>query len=154
MIRSAKKEDIMEIINLLHQVHDIHAEKRPDIFKKGTTKYNKKDIKKLMKCENSPIFVYVLNEKVVGYIFCFIKKIRNDQNLCDNSYLFVDDLCVLKEYRGRKIGTELYNYAKDFAREKNIKNIRLNVWNLNKKAIDFYQKNGMKILEYVMEDKL
>ena len=66
----------------------------------------------------------------------------------------MDDLCVLKEYRGRKIGTELYNYAKDFAREKNIKNIRLNVWNLNKKAIDFYQKNGMKILEYVMEDKL
>ena len=154
MIRKAEVRDINDILVLLHQVHDLHQTNRPDIFKKGTVKYNDNDLKIILEDETRPIFVYEIDSKVVGYIFCMIKRIENDCNLCDYDYLFIDDLCVLEKYRGKNIGTFLYKYAKDFAIKNDLKSIRLNVWNFNEKAYNFYQKNGMKILEYIMEDDL
>ena len=154
MIRLANENDINDILVLLHEVHDIHAMKRPDIFKNNTTKYQKKDIIEILKDENKPIFVFADQEKVVGYAFCIVKDIKNDNNLQDYRYIFIDDLCVEEEYRNKFIGTELYNHVKQYAKAKNAKSIRLNVWNLNEKALNFYQKNGMEILEYVMEEKL
>ena len=154
MIRQAEFKDIDDILVLLGQVHDLHQKNRPDIFRKNTVKYDKDALKSIMKDDNRPIFVYEMDSKVVGYIFCVITKIENDCNLCDYDYLFIDDLCVLDAYRGKNIGSSLYNFAKDFAIKNNLKSIRLNVWNFNEKAYNFYQKNGMKILEYIMEDRL
>ena len=154
MIRKAQKEDVNDILTLLKEVHEIHANARPDIFRIGTTKYVEKDIIKILNDFQRPIFVYELDGNVIGYVFCIIKKIENDNNFNDLDYLFIDDICVLSKYRGNNIGSELYNYVREFAKEKNLKSIRLNVWNLNEKAFNFYQKNGLKILEYVMEEKL
>ncbi len=154
MIRLAENKDINDILLLLHQVHDIHYINRPDIFKQGTTKYSENEIKDIIKDENRPIFVYQKDDRVIGYAFCMIKIIKDDRNLCDYSYLFIDDICVLDKYRGKNIGSLLYNYVKEFAQEKRLKSIRLNVWNFNEKALKFYTKNGMKILEYIMEDEL
>lgn len=154
MIRKAETRDIKDILLLLEQVHKIHADARPDIFRNGSTKYNEKDIIEILNDSSKPIFVYQINENVVGYIFCIIKRIKNNSNYNDLDYLFIDDICVKEEYRGQNIGSKLYNYIKEFAKENNLKSIRLNVWNFNENAFKFYQKNGMKILEYIMEETL
>ena len=39
MIRRAKNEDIDRLNALLYQVQQLHADGRPDIFKKGAKKY-------------------------------------------------------------------------------------------------------------------
>ena len=154
MIRRAKEEDINDILTLLHEVHDIHEAIRPDLFKKNTTKYSSNDLLSILKDDKKPIFVYVNQNKVIAYAFCVLISIVNDNNFKDFKYLFVDDLCVESKSRSQGVGSELYNYAKDYARSKKCDFIRLNVWKLNEKAYDFYIKNGMDILEYVMEEKL
>ena len=38
-IRRAKQGDIPEIDKLLYQVHKVHSDARPDLFRPGTKKY-------------------------------------------------------------------------------------------------------------------
>ena len=154
MIRKVQKKDIDSILELLHIVHDLHRDGRPDIFKEGTTKYNRSELLLMLKDSKKPIFVYEKDGKIVAYVFCVMKTIRDDHNFNNYDYLFIDDICVLDEYRRNNIGTKLYQYAKDFAKTQGMKSIRLNVWNFNEKAYNFYKKQGMKVLEYVMEETI
>ena len=57
--------------------------------------------------------------------------------------LYIDDLCVDENKRGQHLGSKLYNYVKDYAKENNYYNLTLNVWELNEPAMKFYQKMGL-----------
>ena len=60
-------------------------------------------------------------------------------------------LSVSKLYQNKKIGTELLMYFIEKLSKENIKIIELEVRTDNKKAINFYKKNGFKIKEKVKE---
>ena len=57
MVRKAEKRDIGAIIRLLHQVNMVHYEKRPDLFKPYTTKYDEQELEALLGDDSKPIFV-------------------------------------------------------------------------------------------------
>lgn len=149
MIREANKFDIPEIIDLLKQVNLIHHQGRPDIFNIGT-KYTKEELEQLIDDEQKPIYVFIDN-KILGYAFCIIKEIKDDNILVNRRELYIDDLCVLESNRGNHIGTSLFSYVKEKAIELNCDSITLNVWSFNEGAMAFYQKMGMKPLKTVME---
>ena len=149
MIREANKFDIPEIIDLLKQVNLIHHQGRPDIFNIGT-KYIKEELEQLIDDEQKPIYVFIDN-KILGYAFCIIKEIKDDNILVNRRELYIDDLCVLENNRGNHIGTSLFSYVKEKAIELNCDSITLNVWSFNEGAMAFYQKMGMKPLKTVME---
>lgn len=44
-IRRAKKEDIPQIEELLYQVHKVHSDGRPDLFKAGEKSIQQKNLK-------------------------------------------------------------------------------------------------------------
>ena len=44
IIRRARENDIPRITDLLLQVHKVHSDKRPDIFKRGSKKYNEEEL--------------------------------------------------------------------------------------------------------------
>ena len=56
-IRRAKKEDIPQIEELLYQVHKVHSDGRPDLFKAGEKKYTTKELEALVQNDEKPIFV-------------------------------------------------------------------------------------------------
>ena len=149
MIREANKFDIPEIIDLLKQVNLIHHQGRPDIFNIGT-KYTKEELEQLIDDEQKPIYVFIDN-KILGYAFCIIKEIKDDNILVNRRELYIDDLCVLENNRGNHIGTSLFSYVKEKAIELNCDSITLNVWSFNEEEMAFYQKMGMKPLQTVME---
>lgn len=143
MIRFAKEKDIPKIENLLSQVCLVHHSGRPDIFKVGT-KYSAEELKKLLNDSNRPILVCVdNNDEVIGYCFCIFQQHINNSVLTDIKTLYIDDLCVDKEMRGKHIGKELYDAAVNFARENNCYNLTLNVWSCNPSAIRFYEAQGL-----------
>lgn len=59
--------------------------------------------------------------------------------------LYLDDLYVKAEYRGKGIGTLLLNEIFKVAREQNCKRVRWQVLNWNTPAIALYQKAGATI---------
>lgn len=149
-IRRATLTDIDGINKLLYEVHKVHSDKRPDLFKVGSKKYTNEELAKIIVDDNRPIFVYVDNDDILGYAFCvFIK--NNSNSLTDILTLYIDDLCVDENARGKKVGTSLYNYVLQFAKEAGCYNVTLNVWACNNSALKFYEKCGLTVQKIGME---
>ena len=154
-IRRAIEKDIDGINALLYQVHRIHAEGRPDIFRLGNKKYNDEELRAIIANDNTPIFVAVSEEeKVLGYAFCIYEEVKDSTSLMDRKTVYIDDLCVDATERGQHIGTALYEHVEAESRKEGCQAITLNVWYLNEGAMRFYEKLGMKPLKVVMEHKL
>ena len=151
MIRLAEIKDIDDILRLLDEIRDVHHKIRPDLFKSSGYKYNKDELIKIINNPLTPIFVYIDNNKLVGYAMNVIT-IHEDENvLCDFKTLYIDDLCVEKNYRGKNIGHLLFDYVKNYAEKIGCHNITLNVWNGNDQAIKFYESLGLKPQKVTME---
>lgn len=150
LIRTATKNDIQRIIQLLHQVNMVHHVIRPDLFKPYTTKYDEQALEELLNNGNKPIFVF--DDGVVqGYAFCQVTEVKNDQLLQDIKTLYIDDICVDETARGKHVGKALYDYVHDYAQSIGCYNITLNVWEGNEPAICFYRNMGMQVQKTTME---
>lgn len=151
MIRKARKEDIGRIIDLLHQVNMVHHEIRPDLFRPHTTKYDRQELENLLNVEEKPVFVFDSGNGVSGYAFCQITEIKDDILLQDIKTLYIDDICVDGNARGRHVGKALFEYVREYAKSIGCHNITLNVWEGNIPASRFYQNMGMKVQKTTME---
>ena len=150
MIRRAEIKDISGIISLLHQVNMVHHVLRPDLFKPYTTKYNEQELEALIGDDNKPIFVFD-NGEVLGHAFCMITEVKGDKLLQDIKTLYIDDICVDENARGKHVGKALYEHVRDYAQSIGCNNITLNVWDGNDAALSFYRNMGMKVQKTTME---
>ena len=150
MVRKANKGDIKRIIELLHQVNMVHHVIRPDLFKPHTTKYNEQELESMLNDASKPIFVFDDGE-VLGYAFCQITEVKDNQLLEDIKTLYIDDICVDEKARGKHVGKTLYEYVRDYAQSIGCNNITLNVWEGNEPALRFYQNMGMQVQKTTME---
>ncbi|MBR2184058.1 MAG: GNAT family N-acetyltransferase [Prevotella sp.] len=153
MIRKANKGDIKRIIELLHQVNMVHHVIRPDLFRPHTTKYNEQELEVMLNDESKPVFVFDDGE-VQGYAFCQVSEIRNNQLLEDIKTIYIDDICVDENARGKHVGKALYEYVRDYAKSIGCNNITLNVWEGNEPALRFYRNMGMQVQKTTMEVRL
>ena len=150
MIRKANTEDIKALTKLLYQADAVHNGIRPDLFKSDTPKYNAQELATIINDNSKPIFVYDDGE-VVGHAFCQITEVKNHRLLQDIKTLYIDDICVDEDSRGKHIGKALFEYVRDYARSIGCNNITLNVWEGNDPAMAFYKSMGMKIQKTGME---
>lgn len=150
-IRKAEEKDIPRITNLLLQVHKVHSDIRPDLFRRGSKKYDENELKEIISDNERPIFTAV-DEKdcVLGYAFCVFQHF-GDKSLEKHDTLYIDDLCVDENMRGMHIGTALYKYVLNFAKDSGCYNVTLNVWEGNESAKKFYEKMGLFVQKYSME---
>ena len=149
-IRRANIKDMERIKDLLNQVLTVHHNGRPDLFKANCRKYTDSELEELIKDDARPIFVAEDNE-VMGYAFCVIKETKNNNILTDIKTLYIDDLCVYENIRGKHVGTALFEYVKDYAKEIGCYNVTLNVWACNESAQKFYEKQGLKPQKTTLE---
>lgn len=151
MIRFAVEKDIPKMLDLLSQVCLVHHRGRPDIFKIGT-KYSSQDLKVLLADKERPILVAVdENDSVMGYCFCIFQQHNDNSVLTDIKTLYIDDLCVDENLRGKHIGKQLYQAAVKLAKENDCYNLTLNVWSCNPSALRFYESMGLKPQKIGME---
>lgn len=150
-IRRAELRDIPALDRLLYEVHRVHSDVRPDLFKTGAKKYTDAQLAVILQDEKTPVFVAEADGAVVGYAFCIHKQFVNDNSMTDVKTLYIDDLCVDEAARGQQVGTQLYDYVLAFARQHGYYNVTLNVWADNKNAVAFYEKIGLKIQKIGME---
>ncbi len=151
IIRRARVKDIEDINRLLEQVLEIHHNGRPDIFKGNTKKYTDEQLISIINDDNRPIFAAVEDGRVLGYAFCVFQQHLNDNILTDIKTLYIDDLCVDEDMRGKHIGAALYEHVIEFAKREGCYNVTLNVWACNESALRFYEKCGLKPLKIGME---
>ena len=154
-IRRAETRDADRINELLFQVAKIHSNGRPDIFKTATKKYSDEELIKIIGNDDSPIFVATdENDYILGYAFCIFEEIKDSVLLKDKKTLYIDDICVDENSRGKHVGQSLYDFVENFAEEKGFDNITLNVWSFNESAYKFYENCGMTPLKITMEKSI
>lgn len=151
VIRRARIRDIPTLDKLLFEVHKVHSDARPDLFKAGAKKYTDEELAAIIPDDKRPIFVAEAGGEVVGYAFCIHMQFVNDNNMTDVRTLYIDDLCVDENVRGLHIGRSLYDYVIDYARGHGYYNVTLNVWADNVSAVGFYEKIGLRVQKIGME---
>ena len=151
-IRRAVKNDIPGILHLLVQVDMVHHRGRPDLFKGPATKYNAEELKMILPDDTTPVFVCVDEDgNVCGHAFCIHQQAKSHSVMTDIRTLYIDDICVDEEKRGRHIGRMLYEHVLSYAKEQGFYNVTLNVWTCNPSAIRFYEAMGLKPQKIGME---
>ena len=90
--------------------------------------------------ENDWIYVACVDNKIIGYMTCWINKKRP---WIEYDVLEIGNLYIQKDYRKLGIGTELINKAKSLCKNNSIRFLKIDVLVDNKEAQRFYQKNGL-----------
>lgn len=150
-IRRAEAGDIPELNRLLHQVLMVHHNGRPDLFKPDCTKYTDEELAGLLADEKRPVFAAFDGEAMLGYAFCVLEIYENDNIHTDRKTLYIDDICIDEQSRGKHVGTALYEHCISYAREIGCYNVTLNVWSCNPGAEAFYKAMGMRAYKTGME---
>jgi ribosomal protein S18 acetylase RimI-like enzyme len=88
----------------------------------------------------SEFYFAAQNEKVIGYLKVNFGQAQTESQK-DNT-LEIERIYVLADYHGKKVGQLLYDKAIEVAKQKKFTTVWLGVWEENKKAIQFYTKNG------------
>ncbi len=153
-VRHATENDIPAILELLKQVNKVHHDGRPDLFKLAT-KYDGEELKAIITNEETPVFVYDDGEgHILGHGFCIMQRPDNTKLLTDIRTLYIDDICVDENARGKHVGKAIYDHIIDYARQKGCYNVTLNVWTCNPGAMKFYEKLGLVPYKIGMETVL
>ena len=154
IIRFACENDIPQMLDPLLQVGEVHHQIRPDLFRAGAQKYDEAALRRLLENPDRPILAAEEDGAMVGYAFCILQITRDDPVLCDRRVLYIDDLCVDENHRGRGIAGALYRRSLELAKELSCDAVTLNVWCGNDNAQRFYENCGLRQQKIGMEKVL
>jgi len=93
----------------------------------------------------SQFYFVFYEDEIIGYLKLNYGKTQTE--IVKGKSLEIERIYVIKSYQGKGIGQLLFNYAKRIANEKALEFIWLGVWNKNKRAIQFYERNGFKTFD-------
>lgn len=152
-IRRGEKRDIPQLEKLLYQVHQVHADARPDLFIPGAKKYTGEELEAILADDGRPVYVAEEGERVLGYAFCVFQQ-PHGGNMQPRKSLYIDDLCVDETCRSGGVGSALYRFVLEAAKAAGCYSVTLNVWACNPAALGFYRRMGLEVQKYGMEKRL
>ena len=136
-IRVATIKDLPLLLEFVQGV--ITAERSFDpTLKKGPTTYY--DIEEMISVEHIQLVVAEINEKLVGAGYARIEKSKDYLEHKYHGYLGF--MYVVPEHRRKGINHKILNELTDWCASKNIYELRLQVYQDNKVAINSYEKAG------------
>lgn len=155
-VRKAEKKDAKRLAELLETIAQLHHEGRPDIYGGGGAKYDIKDVEQKIEDKNETILVAVDDDDfVLGYTMSKIYDVEPKGILLAHKKMYIDDVCVDKNYRKHGIGKLLMEETKQVAKDAGCHICDLNVWAFNENAVKFYESCGMTkqriYMEYILD---
>ena len=145
-----------QVLALLSDILELHARIRPDIFIPGTTKYTKEELLDIFANDETPVYLAVSDDEMMGYVFCIIQEPPFTTNMVQFRSLFIDDFGVVEKFRGQHVATKMFEFIKEEAKRLGCREVTLNVWEGNDGARAFYDSMGMKVketrMEYVLDE--
>jgi len=88
-------------------------------------------------------YAYKVNDNLIG--FCLM------ENKSEEDSIYVDLLCIRKEYSGNHFGESLLKYCIDNCQKMKYENFSLHVTTKNTPALNLYKKLGFEIKEFIKE---
>lgn len=89
-------------------------------------------------------FVAEIHENIIG--MCTIQTLISTARASYTAY--IEDLCVDSDFRSKGVGGKLLKHCETWCINNNITSIHLLADGKNKKALNFYKKNGWHVTDY------
>jgi len=141
MIKVVETKDYSILAKLNEEIQTFHHSLQPKIFKP----YDKEAILDYFKTtlNNENVFAYLAkdNETPIGYVLLFLINIAENPFQYSKSFILLDQILVVKNYKGKGVGKLLLDTAFSVARDYQINSVELNHWTLNESARKFFNKN-------------
>ena len=141
-MRRATKADYPALIAIIAELEKQHIEAVPQFFRKMANKQREQELDSIFADENAVLFVAEKNAAILGYIHLALKEAEDLPLLQPRRYVKVRDLAVAGKYQRSGAGRVLMQVAEDWAKERGVDTVELNVWEFNRGAFEFYQKMG------------
>lgn len=152
-IRNVQITDYEMVSVLEDAVFKLHQEARPDYFV-SQTHYSKEEFEELLARPVPISLAAVCGEQIAGICFGEITEMSENTFRKGRKIAVIEDLFTLPEYRGRGIASRLIEKAREQAKAEQADALELCVWSFNTSAMRLYEKLGMKVQYYRMEERL
>jgi Acetyltransferases, including N-acetylases of ribosomal proteins len=139
IIRKIKEEDSEKFLNMLKS---LDYETKSMMYEPGERKTSIEEMKLNIKniyASNSLMLIAEEEDNIIGFLSAergFANRIKH------SAYIVIG---ILKDYRGKKIGTKLFKELMDWALVNDITRLELTVMTHNEGAIKLYKEMGFKI---------
>ena len=151
MLELAREADWESVKRLSVQIHDLHAQWRPDIYFHSEEPYAKEEF--LSAIRNRSIYVAKPEGIVAGYVTVSFREMSGP-GVVSKKLLCVSSVCVDEALRGHGIGREMMQDVRALAKAFGCREILLSVHPENDGAVAFYQKCGFRIRTIHMDSSI
>lgn len=138
-IRKANALDYQQVEQLMQQVHILHANWRPDIYKHCSVSLSEERF--LEHIKNEEIVVLEKEGSVIGIMIYLTRNISGGP-MQDRKVLFIDALAVDEKERGNGFGHQLLDYLVRLCKDLQYDGLELQVNAKNLPAMELYTKYG------------
>ena len=145
-IREFEMSDKLGITTVFSESNVYHTALQPSVFNVLPLDSLITDdwLQEIKDSKRKNIYLCESEDEIAGVIL-FTKYETDDDLEKIKKFVFVNELAVLKKFRGLGIGKKLMDAVEDFAKDFGAQNVQLEVWENNSNAINFYERNGFKL---------
>ena len=155
-IRKAEKEDYREIAGFMQQVHDLHSQARPDIYKDVQHFYTLEQFAEDMANPEILFLTASIRGKLVGMCEMKYHTAGGGSITRKRQRHFMSGSGISKRQEGRSLTAmeRLLMEAEAEARRRNIFKLELTAWHFNQPVLEFYKNYGLQCQKVILEKKI
>ena len=142
MLQLARESDWEDVNRLSVQIHDLHANWRPDCYYHSEEPYPKEQF--LEDIRNRMVYVARIQGIVAGYVVLSIQR-KGGPGRVEHKRMRLESICVEESIRGHGIGKQMVEGVRALAKAFGCSQLILGVHPENDAAVGFYQKCGFRI---------
>ena len=132
VIRDAKESDIKVLLNLIKEIAEYEKMSDQVIATEETL------MESIIKNNRANALILEVDNKEIGYCIYFY----NFSTFIGRSGLYIEDIFIKKEYRGRGFGSEIFKFLAKKAKHEGVKRMEWSCLNWNEPSIKFYKSLG------------
>lgn len=152
-IRNAQLADYLGVSTLLDQLHELHVQARPDIYKPLHPRLGEKEYTDWLAKDDRYLYVaeHVEAGKIIGFSSTQLSIIQDHSLFADRRMLYLHELVVDSSHQGHGTGKRLMQTMLDLGRKLQADHLELTVSTFNSHAQAFYEQMGLRVRSSRME---
>lgn len=147
-IRSAGMDDVPGICSLYNDFFAHNASQQPQYYKEAEE--NGKYPKGVLKNDAEALLVAVDGNVIIGLIHIVEGRTPPFDCFVQHRFATIVDLFVKEGFRGKGVGGQLLDSAKQWARSRELDYIELNVLAENENGVQFYDREKFTVVSHMM----
>lgn len=155
-IRKSVAPDYPGVSLLMDELHQMHVEARPDVYRALQPRMEKQEFISLLETDKRYLYVAesVGTGNILGYGSAQLTLIQGVELLLDRKMLYINELVVGSDGRGQGTGKKLMHALMELGRELQADSVELTVSTFNTGAQAFYEQMGLAVrssrMEYIL----